>query len=60
MTEQKNNPSGNKASDKSKTRKNLPKTKELRNTQSLRNTVGGAAAAKIGSYYCSNNTVCDR
>lgn len=63
MTEQKKNPAGNKASDKSKARRTLPKTKELKNTQSMRNTAGGigggAAAAKAGSYYCSNNTVCD-
>lgn len=56
MTDQnKKKPSG-KASEKSKLRKALPKSKELKNTQSNQQQLGGMGPA---SYYCSNKTVCD-
>lgn len=56
MTDQKKKQTSNKASDQKKVRKALPKSKELKNTQSNKDTAGGIGPA---SYYCSNQTVCD-
>lgn len=56
MTDQKKQQTSNKASDHKKVRKALPKSKELKNTQSNKDIAGGIGPA---SYYCSNQTVCD-
>lgn len=47
---------------KARTRKALPKSKALKNTQGMQKPVGGtnAAAAVEGTYYCSFKTACNR
>ncbi|MBX9571268.1 MAG: hypothetical protein K2X77_20395 [Candidatus Obscuribacterales bacterium] len=56
MTDQNKKKSSDKSSDKTKIRKTLPKSRELKNTQTNQEQLGGIGPA---SYYCSNQTVCD-
>lgn len=56
MTDQNKKKSSDKSSDKTKIRKTLPKSRELKNTQTNQEQLGGLGPA---SYYCSNQTVCD-